>query len=143
MISVVNKPDGTPKDTLRNIQANGEFVVNIVSHSLSQAMIETSREYPYEVNEMDLAGLHPQPSRCVQPPGIAESPVQLECRVMQIVRIGDGLLATHAVFGQIVWMRIADRVLNEAGEVDPQLLDTIGRLGGKTYTRTRDRFELW
>lgn len=142
MFSVVNKPDGTPKDTLRNVELVREFVVNVVPFRLGQEMFETSFEFPYGVSELERAGLTARPSRVVRPPGILESPVQLECRMLQVVRIGNGPLAAHAVFGEIVWMHIGDEVLNGAGEVDPELLDTIGRLGGRTYTRTRDRFEL-
>ncbi|HMP78683.1 MAG TPA: flavin reductase family protein [Pirellulaceae bacterium] len=142
MFSVVNKPDGTKKDTLRNIESTGEFVVNVVPHELGQLMFETSHEFPYGVSELERVGLATIPSHRVRPPGIAQSPVQLECRTLQIVCIGDGALAAHAVFGEITWMRIEDRLLNEAGEIDSERLDTIGRMGGRTYTRTRDRFKL-
>lgn len=142
MFSVVNKPDGSAKDTLRNVQANGEFVVNVVSSRLGRQMFATAADYPYGVSELERVGLTPRPSRCVRPPGVLESPVQMECRTLQIVRIGEGTLAAHAVFGEIVWFHLDDQVLNGAGEVDPDRLDTIGRMAGRTYTRTQQRFEL-
>ena len=78
----------------------------------------------------------------VRPPRLAESPVQMECELHQIVRVGDGPLSANLIIGRIVLLHVAETVLDEAGQIDPARLDTIGRMGGNLYTRTRDRFAM-
>lgn len=142
MFSPVNKPDGAPKDTIRNIRENGQFVVNVVPFSLGEAMFVTSGEFDYEVSELKSAGLTELPSHRVQPPRVAQSPLHFECEVMQIVPVGSGPLAANVVIGKILLIHIDDDVLDEKGKIDPAKLDTIGRMGGRGYCRTTDRFEL-
>ena len=142
MFSAVNKPDGAPKDTIRNIEANGQFVVNVVCEEAATAMFATSEPYDYEVSEVDLCGLTSRPSHKVAPPGIEQSPVQLECQVFETLSIGTGRYAATVVIGQILWMRADDDVLDERGRIDPARLKSIGRLGGRAYCRTQDRFDL-
>lgn len=142
MVSIANRPSGEKKDTLRNIEANGEFVVNIVPHELAQPMVRSADELPYESSEFLHAGLETSPSQLVRPLRVAAAPIHLECRSLEIVRIGSGGSAANAVFGQIVWFHVADDVLNAEQKIDPAKVDSIGRLGGLSYCRTSDRFEL-
>lgn len=141
-ISIANRPDGSKKDSLRNIEASGEWVVNVVPYGLRESMVRTADELPYECSEFAHTGLSEVPSQRVRPPGVREAPIQLECQLLEIVRIGQGASAANSVFGQIVWIRIADHVLTNEGKLDPERVDTIGRLGGLSYCRTTDRFDL-
>ena len=138
----VNHRDGGKKDTLLNIEATPEFVVNLVPYALATPMNETSAELPYEQNEFDFAKVTPAPSMKVKPPRVKESPVHLECVVHQIVSVGSGALGANVVIGRIVWIDIADSVLGADKQIDPRKLDTIGRMGGSSYTRTTDLFDL-
>ncbi len=142
MFSPVNRPDGSPKDTLVNIRDNGEFVVNVVPFSIAQTMFETAGDFQYETSEFSEVGLTPAPSKKVQPPGVQESPIQFECEVIQIVPVGEGPLAANVIIGKIVLMNIADNILDKNQKIDQAKLDTIGRMGGRSYSRTTDRFEL-
>lgn len=142
VFSPVNNRKGEKKDTLRNVEANGEFVVNVVSHGLAQRMNQSAYEYGYEVSEFEQAGLTATPSERVAPPRVAEAPVSMECEVMQVVPVGDGPLAANIVVGRVVMMHLAEGVSNADGVVDPAVLDTIGRMGGADYSTTRDRFAM-
>ena len=141
-ISVVNKPDGSEKDTLRNIRANGQFVVNLVPFALGAAMEKSSADADYETSEFELAGVQPVPSERVRPPGVQASPIRFECQTSQIVPVGEGAFGTHLVLGRILVIHIDDKVLDDQGKVAPDRLDTIGRMGPRTYCRTTERFEL-
>ena len=142
VFSPVNNRKGEKKDTLRNVEANGEFVVNVVSHALAQRMNQSAYEYGYEVSEFEQAGLTATPSERVAPPRVAEAPVAMECEVMQIVPVGEGPLAANLVIGRVVMMHMADGLCNGDGVVDPAVLDTVGRMGGADYSTTRDRFAM-
>src|SRR5438105_2773553 len=134
-----NTRDGRKKDTLRNIEATHEFVVNIVSDSLRETMNATSEEFPPEISEFDACGVGAAPSLKVKPPRVKESLVNLECILHDIIRIGDGPLSGNIVIGRIVLIHADDSVLDDSGQIDPATLDTIGRMGGSIYTRTRER----
>lgn len=138
----VNRRDGSKKDTLLNVEATPEFVVNIVPFALAGPMNESSADLPYEKNEFEFAKVTPAPSVKVHPPRVKEAPVHLECVVHQIVNVGAGPIGANVVIGRIVWMDIADSVLDEKGQIDPRKLDTIGRMGGSLYARTTDLFDL-
>jgi flavin reductase (DIM6/NTAB) family NADH-FMN oxidoreductase RutF len=140
--SVSNRRDGSVKDTIRNIEATGDFVVNVASYDLREAVNASALELPYEESEFAHCGLTPAPSVRVRPPRVAESKAQFECVVHQIVRVGEGGLAANLVIGRIVYIHVDDRVLNEVGHVDPAKLDTIGRMGGDGYARTTDLFAM-
>lgn len=142
MFSPVNRPDGSKKDTVRNIEDNGQFVVNVVPFVVAERMFKTAGDFEYEESEFEIAGLTPQPSEQIEPPRVAESPIQFECELMQIVPVGEGPLAANVIIGKILLMNIDDAVLDEMGKIDPQRVDTIGRMGGRTYCRTSDRFTL-
>lgn len=138
MVSVANKPDGSPKDTLRNAEATGELVVNIVPYSLRMPMGKTAADLPFNESEFAFAELTEAPSKTVRPPRLLESPISFECRVHDIVKIG----SANAIFGIIQWMYADDSVLDADGKIDPHVLDTIGRLGGRGYSRTTERFDM-
>ena len=132
---------GEPKDTLRNVRETKEFVVNVVTHELAEAMNLTSGEYDSSVNEFELAKLTPQPSKIVRPPRVAESPVSFECKLHQILDFSQAPTSGSLVIGKIVSIHIGDAHLKE-GKLDRNSLDLIGRMGGIQYTRTKQRFEM-
>lgn len=142
VFSCANRPDGSPKDTLRNLQAIPQFVVNIVSQDLAEAMAKTSTELSYEESEFEFAGLESQPSQRVRPPGVRLAPIRMECEVMQVIPVGEEAGGSHLVLGKILLLDIDDKVLDANGKIDPDKLDSIGRMGGRMYCRTRDRFEM-
>jgi flavin reductase (DIM6/NTAB) family NADH-FMN oxidoreductase RutF len=130
MVSIGRRQGGL-KDTLRNIQDTGDFVVNIVDRALFEAMNQTSGEYEYGVDEFELASLETAPSILVRPPRVAASPAALECKPTQIVPVE----GTHytIVIGQVLLFHIKDGLMRSNGLVDPALLNPIARLGGDEY----------
>ena len=114
--------DGSKKDTLLNLEAVGEFVVNAAVEELAEKLNATSAELPRGQSEAEYAGLTLVPSTKVQPPRVAESPVHLECRVRQIMPMGDGPIAANLVIGEVVLIHIDERVLDATGQVDPRKL---------------------
>jgi len=138
----VNRRDGSKKDTLVNVEATREFVVNIVPFALARPMNDTSADLPYEVNEFETAGVIAAPSLKVKPPRVKEAPIHIECVLHQIVNVGEGALGANVVIGRIVCIDVNDAVIGADGQIDPQKLDTIGRMGGHLYARTTDCFEL-
>ena len=134
--------DNTKKDTLLNIEATGEFVVNAAVATLADRVNQSSKELPPGESELAYTGLTATPSVKVKPSRIAESPVHLECKVMQIIPIGNGPISGNLVIGEVVMIHVDDAVLDEKGRVDPRKLQTIARLGGDFYCRTSDLFEL-
>ncbi len=133
--------DGQRKDTLRNIQETGEFVVNIVSEDFAAKMNMCSADFPPDVNEFEIAGLTPVGSDLVKPPRVKESRVQMECRQLQIVEISDQPLGASIVVGRILRFHVDDALFSDF-RIDPDKLRAIGRMGGPTYTRTADRFDM-
>ncbi len=141
VIVSINQRAGKPKDTLVNILATGEFVVNLVSEHVAQQMNVTSGNYPPEVDEFAVAGLAPASSVKVNAPRVGEAFVNLECMLAEKVRLPD--CAYTIVFGRVVWFHIADAILNERGRVDPQKLQPVARLGGGGwYTTLGKLFEM-
>ena len=137
----VRSSTGTMKDTLRNIAATGEFVVNIVSEDIVEQMNQTAAEVPPEVDEFELSGLTPLSSEVVKAPRVAESPVQMECKLRQIITISDQPGGGNIVIGEVVRFHVREDIVNDY-RVDPNKLDAVGRMGGPTYSRTRDHFDL-
>ena len=137
-----NNKEGQPKDTLRNIQEAGDFVVNIVSFPLTDQMNSTAAELAPEESEFEAFGLTPSESFKVKSPGVAESHVQFECTTLQILNLGDGPGGANIVIGKVVYVHIDDSVVGARDLVDPELLDAIGRMGGISYCRTKQRFDL-
>jgi flavin reductase (DIM6/NTAB) family NADH-FMN oxidoreductase RutF len=137
-----NRRDGSPKDTLKNILDTGEFVVNAVPFRLAEEMNLSSAELPPEESEVDLTGLAMTESAIVKPLRIQASPISLECRLMHHLALEDGPGGANIVVGRILHMHLADEILNREGFADAELLDLIGRLGGASYCRTTERFDL-
>jgi flavin reductase (DIM6/NTAB) family NADH-FMN oxidoreductase RutF len=127
-----------PKDTLRNIIETKEFVVNIVSRSIAEKMNQTSADYPATISEFEGAGLTAMPSQLVQPPRVAESLVNLECKLIQIIHHGNNNL----VLGEIVAIHLCDDVVTPSFHIKEEVLQAVGRMEGNWYTTTTDRFEM-
>ncbi len=136
------KRDGSRKDTLQNVEATREFVVNAAVADLAAQVNLSSAELPHGESEVELTGLTLLPSVHVRPPRLAESPVHLECVVLQVLSLGDGPGAANLVIGEVVLFHVADAVLDGRGRVDPRKLRAIGRLGGDSYCHTTDVFEM-
>ncbi|HVO97220.1 MAG TPA: flavin reductase family protein [Bryobacteraceae bacterium] len=129
------------KDTLVNVRATGEFVVNIVSAEFAEKMNVTSGEYPYGVDEFAVAGLTPVPSELVRPSRVKEAHVNMECRLLQTVEVSNQPLGGTLVLGEVVRFHVDDAIIEDF-RIDPAKLDAVGRMAGNTYCRTRDRFDM-
>ena len=132
-------PDGSKKDTLTNIEATGEFVVNVVSEHLAEKMNDTAIDFPGDVDEFESAGLTPVPSDVVSPPRVKESTIHMESKLYRIVPVGDD--GAVVIIGEIVLFHVSDEVV-EDGKINSGLLKPLGRMGGFEYTKTCDRFIL-
>lgn len=142
IFSPCTKADGTDKDTLNNLREVGEFVVHVVSFGIKEAMNQASFAYSPDVNEFQAAGFTSRASQFVKPPRVAESPVQLECKLLQIVPVGDGPLSANICIGEVLCFHIASEYLLEDETVDVSKIDLVARLGGDGYSTIRDRFTL-
>jgi len=142
MFCPVNHRDGSPKDTLRNLEATGEFVVGTVSAVDAEAMNATSALLGSEESEFERFQVATAPSVKVRPPRVASASVAFECRLDRVIRVSEGPAGGNLVLGRIVWMHVADGVIGSSGYPDPDRLDLVGRMGGTDYLRTRDRFSL-
>ena len=129
------------KDTLANIEATGEFVIAVVVDEIAEAMNRTAAEYPAEVNEFEIAGLTEATADVVAPPLVAESPVNMECRLVQVVTIGDPEHGNGLVIGEIVRMHVRDGIIN-GHRIDHSRLKPTGRLAGNMYCYTPDTYEM-
>lgn len=139
---MIRNTDAGLKDTLLNIRATGEFVVNIVTEDLAIAMNETSAELPEGIDEFALADLIPSSSTVVHPPGVAASPVRLECRLAHLIEISDQPGGGSVVIGRVVHLHVADEVLFDGDKIDVTKLKPIGRIGGSFYCRLSDTFQM-
>ena len=142
MFCPVNTRDGTKKDTVRNIEAVPEFVVNLVPFALAEQMNASAAMLPHGESEFAKFGITPAASTRVRPPRVAGAPVAFECTLDRIVHIGEGALAANVIFGRILVAHVSDTVLDAEGLPDAAKLDLIGRLGGDGYVRTTARFEM-
>lgn len=133
--------DGRKKDTLCNVEATGEFVVNSATADLAEKVNLTAKELPPDDSEVTLAGLHTTPSVKVKPPRVTEALAALECKVKQILSFGTGPIAPNLVVGEVLAIHVADSVLDSHGKPDPRKYRTIARLGGDFWCRTTDLFE--
>lgn len=141
LFSTVIRKDGGHKDTLNNVEATKEFVINIVSEDFGEEMNICSFDFPPDVDEFKESGLTPIPSDLVKAPRVQESRIQMECKLVQIIHFGQGPGGGSTVFGEVVRFHIQDQLLDNF-KIDPDKLQAIGRMGGPTYTRTMDRFDL-
>lgn len=138
----VNLRDGAKKDTVLNLEAVPECVVNIVPQALAEKMNACAARLPHGASEFEAFGIASVASTAVRPPRVAEAPAAFECRVRQIVPVGEGPMAAHVVICDIVRLHVRDEVLDASGAVDVAKLDAVGRLGGEDYATTRDRFSI-
>ncbi|MFZ2037233.1 MAG: flavin reductase family protein [Dehalococcoidales bacterium] len=141
--SVGSYRDGRKKDTLRNIELTKDFVINVVTETLALAMNKTSASYPREVSEFSEAGLTPVKADIVNAPMVAESPLKMECRVLQIIEFGKNPVTNSLILGSVLRVHIADEYWNKlTRRVDG--LRPIARLGGEgdVYCRTGDMFQM-
>ena len=129
--------DRPAKDTLSNIEETGEFVVNIVSLSLSNTMFESSKNHPPEADEFEKAGLTPAPCEIVGAPRVEEAGVSMECVLDRVLPLG----TDHLVIGRMVRFHVRDELYEENGRIDVAGLDPLGRLAGD-YTKVETIFEL-
>ena len=143
MFSIAPKAGGGEKDTLRNVRpvaegGTGEYVINLAVESYRHPVAEASEPLPYGDSEFDHIALTPAPSRVVQAPRVAESPVAFECRTRQIVPVGEFSM----VIGDVVHLFVRDDLVDDRYRIDADRLGAIGRMGGYDYCRTGDRFTI-
>ena len=138
---MIRGSDSSRKDTLRNIEAVKEFVVNVLSEEFAEQMNACSAEFPPEVDEFEVSGLTPVSSDLVKPPRVKESHINMECRLLQIVDVSAKPLGGSLVIGEVLRFHIDDALFDNY-KIDPDKLHAIGRMGGPTYTRTTDRFDM-
>lgn len=130
--------DNSIKHTLINARATGEVVINIVDYNIVQQMSLSSTEYAAGVNEFIKSGLTQVPSDIVKPPRVAESPVQFECKVKDIIELGQDGGAGNLIICEVVMVHVNDAVLDEDLHIDPFKIDTVARMGGNWYCRSKD-----
>jgi flavin reductase (DIM6/NTAB) family NADH-FMN oxidoreductase RutF len=131
---------GEKKDTLNNIEATKEFVVNIVSESFVEQMNRTAGNFPPDVSEFEVSGLTPVPSSIISVPRVGESLINLECRLTQIVEVGGDVGgAGSLVIGEVVQVHVADEIHYD-GKIRTSVLNPVGRLAGDDYVRVTDTF---
>jgi flavin reductase (DIM6/NTAB) family NADH-FMN oxidoreductase RutF len=129
--------DNTTKHTLENVLATKEVVINIVSYDMVQQMSLSSTEYAEGVNEFVKAGFTEAPSVKVKPPRVAEAPVQLECKVNEVVALGNEGGAGNLVICEVVQLHIDENILDADGKIDPAKIDAVARMGGNWYSRAK------
>ena len=134
---------GGNKDTLRNIEETGEFVMNLATYDLREAVNATSAHVPRGTDEFALAGLSKAASRLVKPPRVKESPANFECRLYQIVPLpgDDGEVGNHLVIGRVLGIHIDDRFIVE-GRIDTVAMRPLARLGYSEYAAIGESFRM-
>lgn len=141
-VSIARFAAGKEKDSIVNIEQTGEFVVNMVSRDIAEAMNKTAVDYPSDVNEFTIAGLTEAVSERVKAPRVLESPVSLECRLKQVVDINKGSSKECAlVIAEVVFCHINDELF-DGRHIDMQGLNLIGRLGGHSYCSIDSTFDM-
>lgn len=123
------------KDSLRNIEATGEFVVNVLPWRLREAANLTSVDAPPGVDELALAGLDSERSRAVRPPRVRQSPAAIECRLIEVRSFGDSPMAGHVVFGAVLHLSVQQQVMADDGLPDLALLDSAARCDRGNWAR--------
>ena len=143
MFSIAPKPDGSDKDTLRNVRpveagGLGEYVINLAVEAYIDQVAAASEPLPYQESEFDYLTLTTTESKVVKPPRVAESPIALECQTLQILPVGE----FHVVIGQVVHFFVRDDLLDDRYRIDTQRLRAIGRMAGHDYCHTTDQFTI-
>lgn len=132
--------DGRKKDTLVNIEFSKDFVINIVTEELVDAMNQASKDYPSDVDEFKEVGLTAVKSDLVKSPMVAESPINMECQLVKILEFGETPRINHFVIGEVLRVHIKDNLWID-NRIKADRLRAVGRLGGELYCRTTDMFE--
>ena len=125
----------TTKDTLHNVEANGEVVINIMSYEYVRQLALASIEYPADVSEFDKAGFTPVPSELVKPFRVKEAIAQFECKVRDIIALGEEGGAGNLIICNVVLMHFAEYIFDEEGKINPQKTDQVARMGRAFYNR--------
>ena len=133
-ISIDRKPDGSKKDTAVNIEQTGEYVVNMVVEEISEQMNITSDNFPYGTDEFRVTGLTPVASDLVKPPRVKESPVNLECRVTQIMEFGKPTVNCQMMLAEVLRVHIADHLIKDK-DIDGEKYNVVGRMGLERFSR--------
>ena len=128
------------KHTLDNVEVTKEVVINVVNYDIVQQMSLSSTMYPKGVNEFEKAGLTMLQSDKVKPFRVAESPVQFECKVNDIIHLGKEGGAGNLIICEVVKLHINEAVLDEKGAIDQHKIDLVARAGGSYYSRAKDGF---
>ena len=141
--SLGRKKKGVKKDTLVNIESTKEYGINVVSEDLAISMNKAAAAYPPHVDEFEKAGLTPVKSDIIQAPLVEESPVNMECRLIQNLKFGDEPVYTNFIIGEVVRIHINEEYILD-DQIQPNKLKLIGRLGGdgSAYCRTTDIFNI-
>jgi flavin reductase (DIM6/NTAB) family NADH-FMN oxidoreductase RutF len=135
VISPLTDRAGQPKDTLRNIQATGEYVINVVTYAMREKANLASSEFPYGVSEWEQAGLTPAPAVKVRPARVLESPLAIECRLYEVLTHGTGYLSANYIVGEVVYFHVAGHLMKD-GALDATRVDYVSRMGADWYTRS-------
>jgi flavin reductase (DIM6/NTAB) family NADH-FMN oxidoreductase RutF len=141
VLGITWRRDGEKKDTLRNIEFSKEFVINVVTEGLAKPMNQTCFEYSPDVSEFTEVGLTALKSEVVKAPRLGESPVNMECRVLEIKEFGKVPEGGHLIIGEILVVHVEDEFW-AGDQIDGAKLKAIGRLGGDFYCRTTSTFEM-
>jgi flavin reductase (DIM6/NTAB) family NADH-FMN oxidoreductase RutF len=141
MVSITRRADGSKKDSLLNIEANGEFVVNTVAEWMIEPVNHCAAEYPYGTDEMEKVGLTPLLSEKVKPKRVKESPIHLECRVHKLIEIGEGAGGSTIVIGEVLIAHVHEKAY-ENGRINMDEIRPISRLAGDMYGLPPETFEL-
>ncbi|MBD3921269.1 flavin reductase family protein [Paenibacillus sp. PR3] len=138
---LIRPEDGTKKDTTRNIEETGQFVINIVTEDIVSQVSRTSIEFASDIDEFRETGLTPISSSSVMPYRVKESPIQMECVLENILTIGEGAGSSNLIIGRVVQIHIEDALYKD-GKIDLAGLKPVGRLSGEYYARMSDLFTL-
>ncbi|MDG1790112.1 MAG: flavin reductase family protein [Flavobacteriaceae bacterium] len=130
--------DNTTKHTLENILITKEVVINIVNYDMVQQMSLSSTEYPAGVNEFLKSGLTEVASDIVKPPRVQEAPVQFECKVNDVIALGNQGGAGNLIIAEVVKLHIKETILDADGKIDANKIDAVARMGGNWYNRSRE-----
>jgi len=128
---------GKPKDTLLNIQETKEFTISIASSSMVGQVSLSSCEYERSIDEFKKTGLTKEKSTIVKPPFVGESSFVMECKLHDIIYLGNKPASGNLILGEIVMFHVSEKVLDKKGAVDPVLLDAISRMGGSWYSKSK------
>lgn len=140
-VTQVNPSDKTNKDTLNNLMATKECVVNIVSQELVEKMNQSCANYPSDISEFDAANIAQAPSLLVNAPSVAGSKVRFECKLREVISISNEPGGGKMMLLDVVGICINDSVMSN-GYIDPKLLNAVGKMGGDYFTTTKDKFVL-